>query len=297
MSIYRSDNVFQRLDLSLLRHFFAIASFGGFSKASRATGVSQPALSLGLKKLEKILGTQLIDRRPGNFVLTDSGRVVHDYCRRLEGTLESMVGDLGSGTLSVPRRIRIGTGLSVGFGPLVRACSEASRARTPIELELTAKNTYALLSDVSDGTLDAAIVPDDVYDKRLKISPLFRDKLVFAVGPRAAAATLSSGTTELVLVTYPRETPMRSTVDRLCGKHKLFFKSVISVNGLDAIVALVRRGVGGAFMLRSLIVEELRRKELRELKVGFELPTAGIALVTAPGDHGEEVATLLKRLV
>ena len=175
MSIYRSDNVFQRLDLSLLRHFFAIASFGGFSKASRATGVSQPALSLGLKKLEKILGTQLIDRRPGNFVLTDSGRVVHDYCRRLEGTLESMVGDLGSGTLSVPRRIRIGTGLSVGFGPLVRACSEASRARTPIELELTAKNTYALLSDVSDGSLDAAIVPDDVYDKRLKIySPLSR---------------------------------------------------------------------------------------------------------------------------
>src|SRR5579885_3601495 len=105
MAIYKSDNVFQRLDLSLLRHFFAIATYGGFSKASRATGVSQPALSLGLQKLEKILGSKLIDRKPGRFSLTDSGKVVHAYCKRLEGTLESMAGELGGDRLAVPKRL------------------------------------------------------------------------------------------------------------------------------------------------------------------------------------------------
>lgn len=309
MAIYKSDNVFQRLDLSLLRHFFAIASFGGFSKASRATGISQPALSLGLQKLEKVLGARLIDRAPGNFVLTEPGRVVHDYCKRLEGTLESMVGDLGGGAggLSVPRRIRVGTGLSVGFGPLVRACLEASRQDPPVELELTAQNTYTLLSAVNDGSLDAAIVPDDVYDKRLRVTPLFRDRLMFVTsvrgvtGAHSARATKASAAapgTQLapVLVTYPRDTPMRSLVDRLCLRHELRFKSVISVNGLDAIVSLVRRGVGGAFVLRSLVAEELKRKELREAKVAFELPVAGVTLVTAPGPHGEEAVKLLKRL-
>src|SRR5579885_574377 len=145
MAIYKSDNVFQRLDLSLLRHFFAIATFGGFSKASRATGISQPALSLGLQKLEKNLGTRLVDRKPGKFSLTDSGKVLQAYCRRLEGTIESMMSDLGGSGPAVPRRLRIGTAMSVGFGPLVKACVSVSAATPGLELELTAHNTYQLL--------------------------------------------------------------------------------------------------------------------------------------------------------
>jgi LysR family hydrogen peroxide-inducible transcriptional activator len=299
VAIYKSDNIFERLDLSLVRHFFAIATFGGFSKASRATGISQPALSLGLQKLEKTLGTKLIDRKPGNFSLTDSGKVVHAFCKRLEGNLESMVGDLGAGKISVPRRLRIGTGLSVGFGPLVRACIQSRRSDQAVELELTARNTYDLLEDVHEGKLDAALVPDDVFDKRLKLTPLFRDKLVFVHGAAQASAfaarNWASRTLNSVLVTYPRETPMRAVVDTLCGKHDLRFKSVISVNGLDAIKGLVRRGVGGAFVLKSLVSEELRKKELRESKVPFELPLAGVALVTSHGESGAEATRMLKQ--
>lgn len=289
MPVYKSDNIFERLDLSLVRYFFAIATFGGFSKASRATGISQPALSLGLQKLEKVLGTKLIDRKPGEFSLTEAGRVVHSFCKQLEGNLESMVGDLGAGKLSVPRRLRIGTAMSVGFGPLVQACLESRRSNRTLELELTAQNTYNLLEEVNEGSLDAALVPDDVFDKRLRVTPLFRDKLVFVQSP-----VQGSGFSP-VLVTYPRESPMRTVVDKLCEQHELRFKSVISVNGLDAIIGLVRRGVGGAFVLKSLVADELQKKELRESKVPFNLPLAGVALVTAQGENGDEIVRMLKK--
>lgn len=300
MAIYKSDNIFQRLDLSLLRHFFAIATFGGFSKASRATGISQPALSLGLQKLEKNLGTRLVDRKPGKFSLTDSGKVLQAYCRRLEGTIESLMSDLGGKGPSVPRRLRIGTALSVGFSPLVRACVSGAAASSGLELELTAHNTYQLLTEVKEGTLDCALVPDDVYDKSLRATPLFRDALVFVQkrGPKVLLARdWLSGKLDCVLVTYPRETPVRSAIDKLCSQHELHFSSVISVSGLDAIVTLVRRGVGGAFVLRSLVKEELKRKELQEAKVPFELPSAGVTLVTAKDEPTGEVARLLKRLL
>jgi hypothetical protein len=66
---------------------------------------------------------------------------------------------------------------------------------------------------------------------------------------------------------------------------------------LDAITGLVRRGVGGAFVLRSLVSEELRRKELHESKVPFDLPLAGVALVTVRGGLGDEVVRMLKKWV
>ena len=80
-------------------------------------------LSLGLQKLEGGLGTKLIDRKPGEFSIDRFRQGRPSFCRKqLEGSLDSMVGDLGAGKLSVPRRLRIGTALSVGFGPLIRAC-------------------------------------------------------------------------------------------------------------------------------------------------------------------------------
>ena len=171
------------------------------------------------------------------------------------------------------------------YGPLAKVCFEAVSSERQLEVEITAGNTYHLLEAVKEGSLDAGLVPDDVFDKRLKVTPLFRDKLIFAHSrantQQFTARKWSSGSLDFALVTYPRETPMRALVDRLCGKHELRFKTVISVNGLDAITGLVRRGLGGAFMLRSLVEEELRRKELVEAKIPFELPPSGVGLVTA----------------
>jgi DNA-binding transcriptional LysR family regulator len=298
MSIYRSNSILERLDISLLRHFFAISSFGGFSKASRATGVSQPALSLGLKKLEKEMGVCLIDRKPGKFVLTESGKVLQEFCKRLEGSLESLVGDIDGKKLSVPRRLRIGAGLSVGFGPLVAACIESGRSSRHLELELTAQNSYHLLAEVNEGSLDAALVPDDVFDKRLNIAPLFRDRLVFVHSTRGfEPERWRSGSLPSALLTYPRETPMRSVIDKLCAQHDLRFKSVVAVNGLDAIVRLIKGGVGGAFVLRSLVADELRGKELREARLPFDPPGGGVALVTAKNDNGDETARTLKKML
>src|SRR5271170_3763124 len=113
MSIYNTNSLFQQLDLDLLKHFYAVATFGGFSKASRATGVSQPSLSLGVQRLEKNLGVTLIDRDSRRLSLTKPGLSLLTFCQRLEGNLESIADALGTKAVSVRRRLRIGTALSI----------------------------------------------------------------------------------------------------------------------------------------------------------------------------------------
>jgi LysR family hydrogen peroxide-inducible transcriptional activator len=297
MSIYKTNNAFERLDLSLLRYFFAVTSFGGFSKASRATGISQPALSLGLQKLEKTLGTRLIERHSGRFSLTESGRLLDSFCKRLEGGLDSLLGDLDGHPGKTTRRLRVGTALSVGFGPLLGACLNNGRADAPLELELWAQTTFQLISALKEGQLDAALVPDDVFDRSLEVTPLFKDRFVFVHAPaRKASFRGKNWALEPIaepLITYPRETPMRSLVDQICAKHQLRFKTTTSVNGLDGILGLVRHGAGGAFVLKSLVEEDLRKKDLLEAEFPFALPASGVVMVTTKDEHGREISRLL----
>src|SRR6476660_500623 len=61
------------ISLRQLRYFGALAEFKHFGKAAEACSVSQPALSMQVRELEKMLGVDLVERRPGEVVLTDIG--------------------------------------------------------------------------------------------------------------------------------------------------------------------------------------------------------------------------------
>lgn len=73
------------LDISLLETFLLVARLGSFSKAARRLGLSQPAVSLQVKVLEKEVGASLIDRAPGRVQLTPAGHVA---CRHARGVLK-----------------------------------------------------------------------------------------------------------------------------------------------------------------------------------------------------------------
>jgi len=298
MSIYKTNMPFHQLDLSLLRHFFVVANFGGFSRASRATGISQPALSLGLKKLEKILGVVLIRRSDRTFALTKEGLSLFTLCQSFEANLDETLDAFHSKNAKAPgRHLRIGTALSIGFGPTVPLCLKNMNSREFREIELIAQSTFKLLNDLSEGTLDAALVPDDVYDARLSLKKLWKDRVVF-VSPKSQREKYGDKDwkdklTAIPLITYPRETPMRALIDKFCSLHGLKFQTIYSANSVDAIKLLVSRQSGGAFVLRSLVSDELGKGTLVEAKLPVELPKSGVSLATRKGDHGDSVAKLI----
>lgn len=294
MSIYASNSVFQEVDLSLLKHFFAVATFGGFSKASRATGISQPALSLGIQKLEKSLGLVLIDREARPFELTPAGQALRSFCQRFQDSFASTLSALGKPELSARRRLRIGTALSVGFGPLDDLCANIESAKDTFELELLEQNTYHLLSQVHEGQLDAAFVPNDVFDSRLRFIPILSDQIVFIVGTRNRGSFGDADWREVAarvpLITFPREAPMRTLTDKVCAAARLEFKTVYSINNIEALKLLVEQSRGGAFVLRALVASELKSGRFFEEPLPIRLPRSGISLVL-PAEEEQSAAS------
>ena len=303
MAIAKLNSLFHKVDLSLLKYFFDVANFGGFTKASNATGASQPALSLGVQKLEKTLGVKLIRRGGRDFGLTDEGRELLQFCQRFEAGLQTVVEsfEAESGSRKILRVLKIGTALSVGFGPLVPVCNRAVKSKRPLELELTAQNTYDLMRSLTESQIDAALLPNDVHDSHLCFAPIHEGPITFIVGPRSAASVSKPDWMEHVdnlnLITYPRETPMRALTDKIVREKQMHFRQTLSINSVEAMKMMVSRNVGGAFVLRSLVLEELRARALFEPKENVIRVKSGVMLATRNDERGAEISDLILELM
>ena len=301
MTISFNNSFLNQLDLPYLKYFFAVASYGGYSKASRATGIAQPTLSVGVKKLEESLETILIERDSKNFSLTSAGISLFDSCWRIDGVLENFVMGIGGKKPSVNRRLRIGSGFSCGYSIVEDICMSAATAEDAVEFELFNDSTYKLLTALKEGKIDAAIIPDEVQDSQISIHQILNDHVTFVVSSKhshlfqgkKAKENWKEALLELILVTYPRETQMRYLINQLTIKHALKFKSEISINGLEGITSFVKRGIGGAFVMRSLVENELKNKTLIEPELPIRFPKRGMILATRKDATGNEIASYL----
>lgn len=164
------------------QYFIAVAEEQHFGRAAARCHVSQPTLSVQLKKLEEHLGVLLFERHPRKVVLTMAGQVLLAKARqmlRLEqeiGQLAQAATDPLSGTLRLGIIPTIAPYLLPHFVPF--QVGEAPRLRP----QLVEEKTEVLLQMLREGTLDAALLAlplDDADD--LAITPLYEEYFFLAM--------------------------------------------------------------------------------------------------------------------
>ncbi|ARK32346.1 LysR family transcriptional regulator [Halalkalibacter krulwichiae] len=95
------------MDLRQLRYFITVVNLKHFSKAAEALHISQPSLSNAIKKLEKEVGFQLLERNTRSFSITESGQAFYTKAQELMKKYDNMAKELheikqvGRGTISI----------------------------------------------------------------------------------------------------------------------------------------------------------------------------------------------------
>ncbi|QNS02842.1 LysR family transcriptional regulator [Streptomyces xanthii] len=139
-----------------LEIFVALAEEEHFGAAAQRVGITQPPLSQGLRRLEALLGVRLFDRDRG-VALTDEGALLLPHARRALAAL-ARLREIGAREQADGRRLRL------GFAPEVPAALAAAVAAAPgrggerPRLAVSTAPTTTLLSDLSAGRLDVAVV-------------------------------------------------------------------------------------------------------------------------------------------
>ncbi|MEV5988839.1 LysR family transcriptional regulator [Streptomyces sp. NPDC052051] len=148
-----------RLNLEGLRYARAVAETKSFSAAARAYGVTQPALSNGIAKLEERLGEKLFDRSPRGVTRTAFGARVLPLIERALDALDAVTTEARRLTEPGGQKIRVGLSPLIGSHLVARAFSMVQDLPVPRDLVLREANMRELRACLQADRLDLILIP------------------------------------------------------------------------------------------------------------------------------------------
>jgi len=280
----------------------AIDDHGTFSHAARACGVSQPALSTQVRRLESTLGVDLFERRPTGVIATRAGERVIEMARRVVASAEDVVAT--AQTLRDPLRGTMRLGVIPTIAPyLIPRIMPLIRRRFPdLRLLLREERTDRLTSLVQSGEVDLALVAIESELGELETFPLFRDPFLLAVSNEHRLAQRKRVTArdlvgEEVLLLDDGHC-LRDQTLAICDAVGACELGDFRATSLATLVQMVEMGVG-ITMLPEMAVDATRQMghRLHLVRFGSPAPARTVALAwrrSSPiRDHVDALARAL----
>jgi LysR family transcriptional regulator, hydrogen peroxide-inducible genes activator len=270
------------ITLRQLRYLAALARHGHFGRAAEACAVTQPALSMQIRDLERTLGVAVVERRPGDVMLTDVGR---EIARRAEDVL-SASRDLvdfarqRSGLLT--GRLTLGVIPSLAPYLLPRILPTLQTRFPDLRLELRETQTRQLVDDIKSGALDAAMLALPLGEPDIDTLALFEDLFLLAVpadDPRTDAKPVAaSDIDQSRLILLEDGHCLRDQALAFCatarqGRSSGTAGTVFGASSLTTVMQMVAGGYG--VTLIPQIAADVERRDDRVKFLRLENPQPG----------------------
>ncbi len=282
------------ITLTQLAYAVAIDTHRHFERAARACHVSQPTLSMQLRKLETALGVSLFDRSRTPVIPTDIGAVLLAQARVVLREA-AQLGDLRDAARgAIAGELRLGVIPTIAPYLLPGVLELIADRHPQLELVVEERVTDAVLDGLRDDTIDAGLVATAVETQGLIGRTLFHEPLVGYVSTTHRLADrkklsvdelslddlwlLSEGhclRTQVVTLCRPRGQRSREGDSRSatgCTRMARF-----ESGNLETLKGLVERGIGMT-LLPALAAAALATKAQRPLLVPFADPVPGRAI-------------------
>ena len=178
------------MNLRDLQYLVALADHGHFSRAANACFVSQPALSMQIMKLEHHLGVQLIERNKKTVLLTAQGEKIVTKARSILNDVKEMklIADHAKDPMCGELKIGLFPTLAPYLLPLIMP--KLAHCYPKITFFLVEAQSAALLSQLNEGSIDAAFLAAPVVEKSLTAHDLFEEEFYLAVSKAHSLAHL-----------------------------------------------------------------------------------------------------------
>ncbi|WP_407164859.1 LysR family transcriptional regulator [Bradyrhizobium sp. ORS 111] len=254
----------KNLNLDYLESFRVVIESGSFSAAAERLQLTQPAVSLQVRQLERSLGATLIERVGRRARPTAAGAALLAHADRISAAVTSAVDAVAQQTTGTAGRVRLGTGATACIFLLPPILREL-RARLPgLEITVTTGNTPEIAKAVEDNTIDIGLVTLPVSGRSFEITPVLNDEFVLIAPPDMP---LPARITPAVLATRPVVLfepggNTRRTADEWLARGGVSLKPLMSLGSVEAIKEMVRAGLGCAILPGMAVSARSRHGDL-----------------------------------
>lgn len=248
------------LTLRQMRYFEALARLGHFGQAAEASAISQPALSMQIKDMEAALGVALFDRGPRGVQLTQFGA---DFAPRVREILRQVdeLEDLARAARDrLMGRLRIGVIPTVAPYLLPRIIGDLMARYPGLDLHVRETLTPRLVSELTEGRLDAAIVALPVSEPALTEVALFSETfvLVRALADANKPVPGREALREMRLLLLEEGHCFRDQALSFCAMGANQPRELLDGSSLSTLVQMVGAGIGVTLIPQMAVAVETR---------------------------------------
>lgn len=263
------------MEIRQLRYFLSTLRHGSLVAAAREHFITQPAISIQLKKLQEEVGERLYTRRQRRVVATRAGEVVAGHASEIIDRVDALTrsvqglkgGDVG--------RLAVGNIDAASIYVLPDVFRHFREDYPKVDIRVTVADSDTLINALEGGSIELAIVTLPIAGEHFEVVPFYKDEMVVVThaehelvtsqttGRRALQILADGG-----LITYPADSMTRRLIDRVFLDNGLTVRAAMEMSTPEAIKRLTESGLGASILPLHVVASEVKAGSLRVVPTG-----------------------------
>ena len=258
-----------------LRHilvFNSVAETLSMSKSAEKLYITQPAISQTIKDIEGKFGVKLFIRKGKNLKLTEEGKELYVYTKRVTNLLKDAQLCLENFNTLNKGCVRIGASTTIGNYLLPELIKSFKKKYPNIETSVFIGNTEQVLHKLKLCDVGIALIEGipNVEDSRIKILKYIKDEIIFICSPNNSLADREVSLKDLEeepFISREKGSGTRQVIEKEIGKFDVHPNVAFELNNSEAIKNAVMCNLGISALSKLIVKRELKSGSIKKIDV------------------------------
>jgi LysR family hydrogen peroxide-inducible transcriptional activator len=270
------------ITLRQLRYLTSLGRHRHFGRAAQDCAVTQPALSMQVRELEREIGAELVERRPGDISLTDTGLEVAERAEQILTATRDLV-DFARHRDVLSGQLKLGIIPTLAPYILPRVLPRLQADYPQLRLEVRETQTKSLLEERASGGLDAVMLALPAEGADLETLRLFDDPFLLAVpvgdALPARGRVGAADVDQRRLILLEEGHCLRDQALAFCATPRRDASASLGATSLATVMQMVANGYGVTLLPKVAVDVEVRDERVKLLRFSEPEParTIGVA--------------------
>jgi LysR family hydrogen peroxide-inducible transcriptional activator len=263
------------ISLRQLRYFASLARHRHFGRAADDCAVTQPALSMQVRELEREIGAQLVERRPGEVALTGTGIEVAQRAERILAAARDLA-DFARHREILAGFLKLGIIPTLAPYLLPRLLPRLQQDYPSLRLDVRETQTAALIGELVAGDLDCVLLALPIEHADIDTIALFKDRFLLAAPadePMPRRALRAEEVDQRRLILLEEGHCLRDQALAFCATARRDSAAALGSTSLATVMQMVANGYG--VTLLPEIAAKLEARDKRVTLKRFRAPEPG----------------------
>ncbi len=237
----------EKLNLEQLATFELVVQHGSFSAAAEHLGLTQPAVSLQIRQLEKFFNLKLLERIAKKMKPTSAGMTLLEHGAQINIAVDTTLQSMAVHAHEVSGQVSLGTGATACIHLLPPLLGQLKYRWPDLDVSVRIGNTDEMVKAVAENRLDLALVTLPANGKSLAIAPVYSESLVLiqsAQRPLLSGAATPERLIQLPLILFEQHSSTRQRIDHWFTQQGLKPQPIMELGSIEAIKQMVIAGLG-----------------------------------------------------